>query len=254
MRTCLILATLWLAWSLDAAAQGGFGSSNYEYIELRSVGTMEGNYQDGRFLHSMSDGVDMVFVAANPEDSLTIQAQTVEFRYADEETGSPSRIILEGDVVIVNSRNTIRSDHADIDFDSGDAVFTGNPRMDTEEVKNLRAKVINVNLKTGDYEMSSVRVEKLYLNRTTGGPGRNPYLLSESDVLDWRGFLERLKEEGGRPEPSPGKHLVALLDEQVRTVLLEVNVDALLVDPGAILKQLNKALILEQFYDKALCP
>lgn len=242
----LTLAVLGCAtWT--AAQDTGFDRNKYKYIELRRVGTMTGNYQSGHFLHSMTGGVDMTFVAEVREDDLLIRAQTADFTYVDETSGSPSKIHLTGKVYIENMGNTIRAGKADIDFDSGEALFVDHPEMDTEQVQGLRADRIQINLETGDYEMSSVRIKKLDLN--AGRAAAKTQGLNEQDIHDWERFLSVLKQQALAPDASPGKHIVSLLDESVRTAVTTMDVATLAQNKSLILRQLNRALASPQFYD-----
>lgn len=98
----------------------------YESIEIHRVGILKGNYASGRLLE-MTDGVSVTFIAADPIKNLTIRAQTVTFEYASDDTRQPSKIIIDGDVTIEHREYTMRSAHAEIDFDIGEALFTGEP-------------------------------------------------------------------------------------------------------------------------------
>lgn len=247
MKHVILTMTIVCCATWAAAQGGGLSNGKYKYIELRRVGTMTGNYQSGHFLRAMKGGVDMTFVADVPEDNLLIRAQTADFSYADGETGSPSKIHLVGKVYIENMGNTIRSGAADIDFDSGEAVFVDNPEMDTKQAQGLRASRIRINLETGDYEMTSVRIRKLDLS--AGKPVASAQDLKTEDIRDWEGFLAMLKKQTLAPGASPGKHIVSLLDETVRGAVATMDVAALAQNQSLILKQLNRALLSPQFYN-----
>ena len=153
-----IVATVTL---VAASADTGDQSTEYTHLELHRVGTMKGNYQTGHLLQRMEDGVNMTFVATDPEKSLRIQADTVDFVYENEDEAQPTGILLRGSVTIEVAENVIQSGKADIDLSSGQALFTDNPRMNAEQMQNLRAKRISVNLNTGDFQVDQGEIERM---------------------------------------------------------------------------------------------
>lgn len=153
-----IVATVAL---LAASADTGDHSAEYTHLELHRVGTMKGNFQTGHMLDRMEDGVNMTFVATDPEKSLRIQADTVDFVYENEDGAQPTGILLRGSVTIEVAENVIESGRADIDLSSGQALFTENPRMNAEQMQNLRAKQISVNLNTGDFQVDQGEIERM---------------------------------------------------------------------------------------------
>ena len=142
-------------------AENGFSESGYQYIQLHRVGSMTGNYQTGHLLNHMEDGVEMTFVAQEEEANLYIRAETVDFGYENDDDQAPSEILLHGSVLIRNRASVIEAEHAVINLAEGMAVFTGNPKMDSEQMHNLRAKRIEVNLKTGDFQVNEGEIERL---------------------------------------------------------------------------------------------
>lgn len=144
-----------------AYAGNGFSDGGYQYIQLQRVGTMTGNYQTGHLLNHMTDGVEMTFVAQDEAANLFIRADTVDFGYANEDDKTPSEILLTGSVLIRNRASVIESEHAVINLADGVAVFTGNPKMDSEQMQNLRATRIEVNLNTGDFQVDEGEIERM---------------------------------------------------------------------------------------------
>lgn len=150
----------------DVAATG----SDYTHITLHHVGTMKGNYQAGQMLSRMENGVDMTFVAADPERNLHIQADTVDFLYSGDASGVPSGLRLTGQVTIRTGNNVIRSREANVDLEDGTALFTGDPQMDGEQIRDLRAKRIEVNLKTGDFEVKEGEIQQVVFGPADRSP------------------------------------------------------------------------------------
>lgn len=249
MKRILTAILVILAPPGASVAQGAFSDAGFDHILLHHVGTLEGNYQEGHFLRKMAGGVDMTFVAADPSDNLKIQAETVDFVYGQEDSDQPSRILLEGGVHITNRDNIIRSEKADVDFQSGMAVFTGNPVMNTEQVKDLAAEKILVNLRTGDFEMFNIQSAEMRLD-TPSHPPKNPYQLSSNDVRDWPGLLEILKDQGTASAPTPGRRVIEALDKEVRAAMATASIEMLVQQHEQILEQLNRALASPSLYDE----
>ena len=163
MRNFIIVAAAF-ALLVSAGAQAEPVPAEFTHIELHRVGKLIGNYQSGRLLKKMSEGVKMTFHAELRENNIEVEANSVDFLYAEGDQQMPSTIALHGKVRIKNQNNVIQSDEATINFDSGLAVFTGNARMDSDAAKDLRASKIQMNLKTGDFELSNATITHLDLS------------------------------------------------------------------------------------------
>lgn len=102
---------------------------DYDYVEIHHVGYLKGNYATGRLLE-MADGVSVTFVADDQTKNLIIRAQTVTFEYASDGARKPSKIKIEGGVTVENREYSMHSEHAEINFDTGEATFTGSPEIE----------------------------------------------------------------------------------------------------------------------------
>lgn len=119
----------------------------YDYIEIHRVGYLQGNYATRRLL-KMAEGVFVTFVAADETKNLSIRAQTVTFVYASEEVHRPSKILLEGEVTVKYGEYTMTSEHGEVDFDKGEASFTGSPEVEGpffERAMKLERCIFNLN-------------------------------------------------------------------------------------------------------------
>jgi len=78
-------------------------------------------------------------------------------------------------------------------------------------------------------------------------------LISRHDVLDWRGFAAKLVEQGGRPQPSPGKRIWEMMQPATRSAAAEV-VSAGFASryvKGQLAEELSGMLGRRDFYDAA---
>ncbi len=244
----LVAIAVILSVPATAVAQGAFGDSDYVAVLLHSAKKVTGNYREGSRLREMTGGVHITFIAEDPEGNLDVKAETIEF-IESEGGGETSRILLRGDAVIANRGNVVSAEQADVDFETGLAVFTGNPAMDTEEVQGLRAGKMIINLNTGDFELSDLEAGRIELDSLGDAP-KDRHRLSSQDVRDWPGFLAILKRQAEDPAPTPGKRILDTLDEKVRSTMAAASVDMLVGQQDDILKQLNKALASTALYGK----
>ena len=106
-------------------------------------------------LDKMYGGVDMEFVADDTANNLSIKAESADFVYDEADKTRLVRILLKGEVIIQSQQNEIRSQEADIDFDSGEATFTGKPTMEGEQFRDVKTSLILINLDTGDYKLDN---------------------------------------------------------------------------------------------------
>lgn len=245
----LIIVLVILSAPGAAVAQGAFGDSRYVAFQIHRAEEVMGNYREGSRVHKMTGGVHITFLAEDPEENLDVKAETMDFLWSEGGDAELSRILLRGDVLITDRGNVISAEQADVDFESGLAVFTGNPAMNTEQVQDLRAEKIIVNLKTGDFELFHVEADRITLDPLAGVP-KDLHRLSSEDVRDWPGFLVILKRQAEDPAPTPGKRIFDTLDEKIRSTMAAASVEMLVAEQDQILEQLNKALASAALYDK----
>jgi len=143
-----------LLWSVSALSwivaqpEDDSKAAEYESLQLHYFGYMEGNL-DGT-IYGLSKGVKMSLIAQNTEDNLRVDAEKVDFEWSDEEKPSLTRMVFSGDVVLVQADGTIRADKATINFETMEAVFTGNPVADIPGIRGAEAEFMQMNLDSGD--------------------------------------------------------------------------------------------------------
>ena len=239
------LYALLLASSLLAApapAQGG--TEGYARMSV-NAGVMTGNINTKR-LDKLSGGVAIELISDDgTKPNLPIKANEVTFTWKEGQT-TPSTISMRGNVDISHPQAHITAQRADWNLESGDLVFTGNPVLDSEDFKNLKADEIRINMETGAYELRQGNVKEMPLQGAEsgagGGNGNIPGLLAESDITDWTAFLDTIKAESQAEGENPGKQILSRLGDEPRKMLTTMDTLALVGAKGQVVGQLNGVL------------
>ncbi|MCC6143983.1 MAG: hypothetical protein IT368_09270 [Candidatus Hydrogenedentes bacterium] len=249
MKRLAAIATLALAAAVHAQNPQDFGG--YTSMRIDFVGFMQGDYQTGA-LEKFTDGVKITLLSDDPNQKpVPISANTMTFQYAEGQS-MPTVITMEGQVQIDHPQASIRAGRAEWNFESGDLVFTGSPVMKSDRFKEMRGEKMRMNFKTGAFEVSQAKIDEIPLEQSgTGSSGApsNPNLLSESDVTDWPGLIQALKNESASSAPSPGRLLVSLLPGTLREAVQGMSVETLVGQKGKVLGELNKILQTQNLYD-----
>lgn len=137
-------------------------NQQFESIRVEWQGELVGNLSGT--LQKITKGAHLIIVAKEPQNNLDIRAESVEFEYASPEDRMPARMHLEGDVVVTHQNGAVRADKVDLDFDTGEAMFTGNPRVENAQIRGAHVSYIQLNLHTQEYVMGGPgRVEEIQL-------------------------------------------------------------------------------------------
>jgi hypothetical protein len=236
-----------------AGPETAFG--DYDTLDFEA-GVAEGNLKTGVFDH-MGDGVKLVLRSKDPaKKPMPINARDMKFTWSSEGgSRKPAHIVMEGDVSIVQDQGTVHAEKAEFDYEKGTATFSGNPVMTSEEnPQGLHAEQIQLDFKSGKFKMIGGRAKEFPLKGMAGpgaadeGPSAQ---LRPEDVLDWAGFLTKIKGQVAGADASPGKRVIGLLDVKVQKMISGVPVETLLADKQAIVKQINRALSNPKMFDKA---
>ena len=238
--TAFFLAATLLA--APALAQGA--ADGYSKMSVKAD-MMTGNMNNGR-PEKLSGGVKILLISDSGEKpNLPIAANSVTFSWKDGQA-TPATITMRGSVDINHPDAHIRAERADWNMETGDLVFTGNPVLDSEDFKGLKAGEIRINLESGRYELlNGVEVQEMALQSDgNGGNGANaiPGLLAESDIADWAGFLDTIKAQAAAEGENPGKQILSRLDETPRKMLLGTDTQTLTGAKDQVLGQLNGVL------------
>lgn len=238
-----------------APAPADSGMGGYGRMEIEHVGLMDGTL-DGR-INKMAGGVRIKLIADKPEmKDLPIRAKTMVFTYAEGAT-KPTRIVLEGDVEIDHPQASVRAEKADWDMEKGELVFTGNPVMRSDRVKEMRGSKMVLNFEKNAFQVSDVRIPEFDTNQAAPAPGNGgngggcaPAVLSEGSVSDWAGFIDALKAAQAAPGASPGKQLVTRAGEQTQSALQSMATADIVKNKALVLKALNGVLVKKGFYSR----
>ncbi|MCF6285294.1 MAG: hypothetical protein L3K26_08900 [Candidatus Hydrogenedentes bacterium] len=218
-------------------AQGG--AEGYDKMSVKA-GLMRGNINTNR-PESFSNGARIVLKSSDgSKPDLPISANTITFSWKDGQS-SPVSIKMDGNVDIKHPDANITAQHANWNLETGDLVFTGNPVMDSTELKGLRAEKISINLNTGAYEMIQGEIDETPIGGMDSGGSDTPIPgeLTEADITDWAGFINAIKAQGQASGENPGKQLLTRLDEKTRNLLQTIDTPTLVSNKGDILKKLN---------------
>jgi hypothetical protein len=250
-----LAAVLGLVGAMLGAASGQEAQTNMNSYTIMDY---EAGYMSSSFsgkIDRMTDGVRITLRSENPElKPIPIEANTMKFTWPEQGGNRPSRIVLEGKVVIDHPEANVRADKADWDFEKGILTFTGSPVMKGPQApEGIEAQKIVLNFNEDRFEVYGGRAKEIRLGEMGGEEGGEHKAgpLRAEDVPDWPAFLAIVRTQAAANEPSPGKRLVSLLDPQVQQAITSDEVEQLLKDKGAIVKPINHALTNPKFYDAA---
>lgn len=136
-------------------------STTFTTIELHRYGKLEGTLDTP--VRRISEGVDMTLRAETPEDNLDIQCKAVEFIYAEGEKYAIDHVIFEGDVIFEHRDGVVRAEKVTIDFNTRKAKFTGNPRVENDQIRGVEAAYITLDLDTHEFVMGPGKIKEIHL-------------------------------------------------------------------------------------------
>jgi len=250
MRYLLALLAACIAGT-GAFAQPQMGTGDYTSLSLEA-GSFRGSF-DGT-IERLSGGAKITLRSNSAGvPPLPIQANTMTFDWPAGQ-GTPNAILMEGGVEIRHPQATVTAQRAEWSFEKGTLVFTGNPVMSNEFVKEMRGESMVLDFNTGGIDVVGVSVREMPLNmpRTAGGgAAADPSLLAESDITDLTGLLGTLKTQARADAPSPGRQLFSQLDADMQGVLLNTPTENLVGQKSLIVTQLNGVLRGPGLYNEA---
>ncbi|MEK7794673.1 MAG: hypothetical protein AAB353_09090 [Candidatus Hydrogenedentota bacterium] len=250
--------------------------------------TFEGEYGE-TFRPTLLDGdARIVFLAEDPAENMTVTAKTMRFAYTTSDGGTPDEMELEGGVVIVRpdgeihadtakvrfaktddgtmgkpiaklfghvnvvtqigpDRATITSNEADIDYEKGEAVFRGDFKLNSPQIQSAQGEEARLDLNAQKFVITKMSARMLSLTNTKDQT--KSLHLTAADVRDVPGWLGALKSQAAAKGENPGKHILSVVSEAARVALINLPIATLEKDAGGILKEMNKALASEKFYD-----
>ncbi|HUW59459.1 MAG TPA: hypothetical protein VMZ06_00520 [Candidatus Bathyarchaeia archaeon] len=231
-----------------AAATTAPATGDYDKIQVEA-GLFKGGL-DGT-IESLTEGAKIVlFSSKDPSKRLPISANEIRFTWPA--GGDPTNMILTGRVVVDHPQIHVKSEKADWDMVKGILTFTGDPIIKTPQGQEVRGQRIAVNMTDNTFQVYGVVIPEMQLRGAGFGAAAaaDPSLLREADVLDWVGLLNGVRAEAAAP-PSPGKQVVAQLDQSAQKMITSVPVETLVENKAGLIKQINKVLASPKFYDKA---
>lgn len=221
-------------------------------INLEHAGNLVFNFDTAQ-IEELSGGVQLTLLPDDPDQPpMPISADSIRFSYAGPEN-SPSHILMQGNVRIRHPQGNIEAGRAEWDFESETLVFTENPRFSSEQVRDLRGEEIVVNFATGKVNVRGGAQGELpaFARGGMGGASTSGPQLREGDIDDWAGLINTLKEQTASESPSPGGHIVAMLEPNMRNALMNTPTEVLVEQRQMLLRQFNTLIQRNDLYDEA---
>jgi len=239
-----LLGALSLAQGPASAQPTDMGG--YNAMRIDSVGLLEGGF-DGT-IKRMTEGVSITLLADDPNlQNLPIRAGRMDFTWPAG-ASTPSVIIMEGNVKIDHPQASVTAQRAEWNFDRGELIFTGDPIMRSDQVKEMRGERMVLNFELNSFQVSGARVSELPLRGAGTAPAGSADLLTESDVRDWPGLIGAIKSEAGAGGATPGGRVLAALPAAERDQFNQAPLDLLIQNKGLVLQAINQALRQGSFY------
>lgn len=234
-------------WAADKPPTGNLSGYTAMSVDAGYVSSS----LSGRF-EVMRDGVRITLLSNDPaRKPVPISAAEVRFVWPDKSNSNqPSRILLQGRVVIEHPDATVRAEKAEWDFEQGLLTFTGSPTIDSPQMQGLRGDKIVLNFKEDRFEVFGGKMTHYPLSGMGGSEKANkptPQLRPE-DIQDWPGLAAALKGQAKAEKPSPGKRIVELMDGKAQQMLASAAATPSAEDQEAILNQLNRILANPKMY------
>lgn len=154
-----------LAAAVDESMEVKSKSAEFESISIPAHSGIVGNLS-GR-VAEIRGPVELILNGVDPANTLAIKADRVGFEYdpAKPEEKTPSKIILEGHVVLKHADANFQANKGTIDLGTRMVRFEGDVKMSGQEVEGASGESFTLNLDTGDFELlgeDSV-IEKMWL-------------------------------------------------------------------------------------------
>lgn len=235
----------------QAPAPGGLGNFSKMSVE---AGQAVINFKTGA-IDKLTGGVRIRLRSSDPAaPELPIQAGTMAFAYG-EGGGQPSKIVMNGDVLVKHPQATVRAGHADYNLDNETVVFTENPVVVLEGGGEVKGKKITIDMKEGTTNIEGMSANELDLNAigaSGGGATGDPNRLSAGLIGDWKAFAAVLKKEAGEAGENPTKRILthAGSKNQIAT-LAGASADVIVQNKNMVLDGFNKAIATPGLYDAA---
>lgn len=167
MKIILVVSAMAAALlSQTSGPQAGKTMSGYTIMDYE-WGVMDLSF-DGK-IDTMSDGVKITLRSEDPaKKPLPITARQVKFFWPENGGNQPSRIVLEGKVVVEHPEANVQAEKAEWDFEKGILTFTGSPVMRSPRMpEGITAQKVVMNFNDGRIHIDEGRAHNVRL----GGMG-----------------------------------------------------------------------------------
>lgn len=191
---------------------------------------------------------DFTLISGEEDGDLRIQGDEINFVYGESAGTQPTQVIIIGNVRLEHPSAVVTSEKAEFHFDVGLVNFTGSPILYNQRTpEGVQTTRIELDLNT---ELISMFEAAGDLSFASEKKAAEALLLIEKDISDWKDFLTTLRDQAAAQSPSPGRHILSLMDSQVRETLRAQTVEVLEGNKDQVLEHLNKLLDRSDFYVK----
>ncbi|HOD95345.1 MAG TPA: hypothetical protein PLQ42_07470 [Candidatus Hydrogenedentes bacterium] len=235
-----------LCIALPVLAQTSMGG--YSSMEIEA-GRMKGNFATGS-IDEMTGGVRLKLLSEDPATKpLPVAAGSMKFTWGEGKT-TPATIVMEKDVKVDHPQASITAQRAEWNFETGDLVFSGNPVVNSEQLKGLRGEKMLLNLKNNTFEVLQVRADEVPLKASEGAaaasaPSQN---LTAREIKNWSALIDAIKKDAGQDRPSAGKQIMKHLNAQNQQLLVKMDTALLVERKEDLLRLINSVLAQPGFY------
>ncbi|MGC9054583.1 MAG: LptA/OstA family protein, partial [Candidatus Hydrogenedens sp.] len=219
----LFILLLFIAIYVKVYAQENISLGKYSSMKIEKVGKLKGTLNQGMSIREMSGGVSIVLLSQEPNTpNMPIKADRMTFEW-EEGRNSPVLIRMEGKVYLEHPEGKLTAEKAVWDFKKEMVEFTGNPMLDSPKAQGLKGSKIVLDFKNNTIDIENLQADMIPLQGGVGSEGgieTGLSLLTETDVIDWNGFIAELKRQGQSSEMTPGKYLLSKFDGDARSQFL----------------------------------
>lgn len=225
--------------------------STYDFEYMDFSGDLEFNLDSG-LPERITNGAEIILYSEDGGgDRLRVRAATIVFE-SQEGAERPSKVILDGSVVVEHPQGTARAAHGEWSVDADVIIFTGSPVFEIANGMELKGDRAEMNLRTGKGRMLNSSATKVRFNSMRSEKASAPGLLAVEDITDWPALLGALKKQASSEDATPGRQIVQFIDPNMRKLLPGIDSTKAPTpeNQAVIVKELNKALGVPGLYNE----
>ena len=164
MAGVVLIACVFQAVSQDQDAGAGLSKDAFEAISIRGASETVFSIKNGLKPKELNGNVDLLFIAENPSENLSILADRIEFQYSSESDSRPNVIRVTGLKkmnIPGDKESAIKSDSAEIHLESNSAEFTGNVVITLPDGSTATTPSVTIDMNTGEARVKDLEAEHI---------------------------------------------------------------------------------------------